>query len=1818
MTSLVDRLKSRLGLLALLATALAGLVLLLNILVSLVAAGPADLLAPNPSEERTIDIPSGVGLVTLAAIIVSVILGIVALAAPSHWTLRNGIPQPRRSLAIGAAIALVVLGAGLYLAFSGMLGQDIPYEEHHVERDLVKPVALVALAAFILSVAVVGIINPRLLLATLAIWLLAAIVLGLFSSPGLAGLKLFMRPSEIETSPAYAAEVEKRRTTEDPAPAREVSIPDTNAESKPPGITETRPTGRTEEAGTGARDAPVDASTAENNAALISAIAQLLAGTDPEVRAAAARTLGRLADESAIHALVDAVVRDTSPEVQAAALEALAGLDIEQLVRMLREHEEPWMRAAVAAVLGELQDQQAVAPVMELLGGDPSPEVRAAAAEALGKLLDEAAAELLSEALLSDEYAGVRKAAADALGNLGSPEGLDALAQARDEDESFDVRAASGAALEQYPLPALADALQEETGPGVRAAAAQLLGESDAAESIPPLVEALEDPDPAVGEAAKAALEKLGSVDWLENGGGVLTREPGPGDVGSSAAFIPGSTESQSGPVPRVPVFQVTGASRSRYLRTTVGQGKLGVTGPGLELPHNDTDLPVRYAGPPGERTVPPAGSHAERITVAPAGRLSHIPAGVVPVSYGLETISIPGAFHPHRGVFVSHAPVAEYSWSATVPEYSRAQLDGAAAFNDPAYILQVRSGRIRELAHEITAGQTTPYSRAKAIERYLKTNYVYRFADPSGKDLPPPGHDPVEWFLFDLKEGTCGNFSSAFVALALSIGLPARTVSGWAITPAADTQVVYTDQAHQWAEIAFDGLGWVGFEPTASGGAPTRTAPAVETSGPITTESGTAPAPDGTSQPQPPGQGPGDSAGQAAQPSKPDAPPETPVNASSPAAAIVPTVTEITGWPERMLRNVGFPVDGAVFTASGRPVSEMEVEVFINETKEHGGTRIGTGAVRNGVFRAEVEIPGAMGRGGYQLIAHAIGNDRYGESWSDPDITVYSESGLELTGPAEIAVDVQAVFRGKLSEDTGGGMAGQQLAIAVDGQQMPPQTTGPSGDFNFAAVFSEPGSHRVEVSFDDQEGNGDFLVGSSARLDLTAVMPTELTVDVPVHVEVGKDFEVSGLLRDVRGIPMPAETVEVRVGDGPPESIDTGPGGEFRLTGPADSAGELTVRAEFAGQPPILPSSGSARLVARHLTHLSLAGSREIMQGENAEFSGWIFSDTKQVVGPVALAFVDSGGNSLGSVTTGDDGAFSHSIPPVDATGAHRVTASFPGTDLLAPSSASASFLVLAPTTLTVEGPFLVRAGDPVTATGRLLRADGRPVSHARIKVDGADDPPVITGEDGGFAWESMPGLDGRLDALDVETDLSFAFEFEGTDHLAPASSNLGVTVGVPRVVVEPLQPVARGDAATLRGIVLVGTRAVPDAEISIGPGVHGPGVRLRSNDAGSFTHRYQVAPDAALGAGAIPVDAPGTGASATVPVEVKSASSLIVAPLDNVHPGKLVSLQAILLDDTGAGIPQATLRTSQGREAVTDSGGVALLELDVPESGDFFAVPVTFRFEGDDRHMPLVYFLGIPITYPRFNWLLWAGMPALLLVVAAAVFASRRLALADLPGPFRRGAASSTAEDPGASPAAGTPVPAEEGPEPQETRLEISFGRPAPDLPDVWGAGEPVPVRIRLSTVDNRPVARAMIETHVPGILPPGTLETEGQGICAFVWNGTGLGEFLVSASFAGTPERLPSSESRSFRVVEFRAEIVRLYNAFLEWARGNVTGISDQATPREVESILVASGLSIDHKDLDELISRFEEADYSEHLITRQQYEAMYRAWRAATGD
>jgi transglutaminase-like putative cysteine protease len=126
--------------------------------------------------------------------------------------------------------------------------------------------------------------------------------------------------------------------------------------------------------------------------------------------------------------------------------------------------------------------------------------------------------------------------------------------------------------------------------------------------------------------------------------------------------------------------------------------------------------------------------------------------------------------------------------------------------------------GQTIQLAREIVteAGATTPYDQARAIESWLRANITYNESIPQ----PPTDRDPVEWVLFDIREGYCNYYASAMVVMLRSLGIPSRMAAGFAQgewDTAENAYLVRERDAHTWVEVYFPGYGWVEFEPTAA-----------------------------------------------------------------------------------------------------------------------------------------------------------------------------------------------------------------------------------------------------------------------------------------------------------------------------------------------------------------------------------------------------------------------------------------------------------------------------------------------------------------------------------------------------------------------------------------------------------------------------------------------------------------------------------------------------------------------------------------------------------------------------------------------------------------------------------------------------------------------------------------------------------------------------------------------------------------------------------------------------------------------------------------
>ncbi|MDQ3606159.1 MAG: transglutaminaseTgpA domain-containing protein [Gemmatimonadota bacterium] len=201
------------------------------------------------------------------------------------------------------------------------------------------------------------------------------------------------------------------------------------------------------------------------------------------------------------------------------------------------------------------------------------------------------------------------------------------------------------------------------------------------------------------------------------------------------------------------------------------------------------------YGGPPGVRVL--FGLHPI-YGIAPRSAIRPIREGTGDVSFG--------------GL---DSPVYQVTSAAALPPPSVLRAAPEPNARQPAAYLQLPrlDPRVARLADSLTRAQTTRYDRARAVERYLRSEFGYTL------DLPATRRETsLEHFLFVRREGHCEYFSTAMVVLLRTLGIPARNVNGflggeW--NESARYLAVTQNDAHSWVEVWFPQVGWVPFDPT-------------------------------------------------------------------------------------------------------------------------------------------------------------------------------------------------------------------------------------------------------------------------------------------------------------------------------------------------------------------------------------------------------------------------------------------------------------------------------------------------------------------------------------------------------------------------------------------------------------------------------------------------------------------------------------------------------------------------------------------------------------------------------------------------------------------------------------------------------------------------------------------------------------------------------------------------------------------------------------------------------------------------------------------
>ncbi len=131
-----------------------------------------------------------------------------------------------------------------------------------------------------------------------------------------------------------------------------------------------------------------------------------------------------------------------------------------------------------------------------------------------------------------------------------------------------------------------------------------------------------------------------------------------------------------------------------------------------------------------------------------------------------------------------------------------------------PYTSLNGATDKIMQIANNFMERSTSISERAEMVMKFLKNGYSYSLEQP---DLPK-GVDPVEYFLFDGKSGTCQHFATAMVFLMRGMGIPSRVVNGYIMGEWNEIGNFFTvrqSHAHAWAEVYYPKMGWVPYDPT-------------------------------------------------------------------------------------------------------------------------------------------------------------------------------------------------------------------------------------------------------------------------------------------------------------------------------------------------------------------------------------------------------------------------------------------------------------------------------------------------------------------------------------------------------------------------------------------------------------------------------------------------------------------------------------------------------------------------------------------------------------------------------------------------------------------------------------------------------------------------------------------------------------------------------------------------------------------------------------------------------------------------------------------
>jgi len=177
--------------------------------------------------------------------------------------------------------------------------------------------------------------------------------------------------------------------------------------------------------------------------------------------------------------------------------------------------------------------------------------------------------------------------------------------------------------------------------------------------------------------------------------------------------------------------------------------------------------------------------------------------------------------YNDATGVLVDTEVLGEgdrYSVDVEVPAVDDAALAGRVAQLDlpiPQNVPDLVSARALEWAGTLE----TPIEQLREIETRLREDGYLSHGKQAGDEPSPAGHGAdrmLQLLGSQYMVGDAEQYAAVFALMARSLDYPARVVVGFEVPDGAgDVAEIHGEDASAWAEVAFEGVGWVAFHPT-------------------------------------------------------------------------------------------------------------------------------------------------------------------------------------------------------------------------------------------------------------------------------------------------------------------------------------------------------------------------------------------------------------------------------------------------------------------------------------------------------------------------------------------------------------------------------------------------------------------------------------------------------------------------------------------------------------------------------------------------------------------------------------------------------------------------------------------------------------------------------------------------------------------------------------------------------------------------------------------------------------------------------------------